>query len=52
MRFLTVLVLSCLALLGCQETPAQAPKNAQPLQVGAANFQAYVPALKGNVLAW
>ncbi|MEL7387011.1 MAG: DUF1343 domain-containing protein, partial [Pseudomonadota bacterium] len=48
MRFLAVLVLSCFALLGCQETPAQAPKNAQPLQVGAANFQAYVPALTGK----
>ncbi|MGB0842846.1 MAG: exo-beta-N-acetylmuramidase NamZ domain-containing protein, partial [Pseudoalteromonas shioyasakiensis] len=48
MRFLTVLFVSCLALLGCQETPAQAPKNAQPLQVGAANFQAYVPALTGK----
>ncbi|MEC8140328.1 MAG: DUF1343 domain-containing protein [Pseudomonadota bacterium] len=48
MRFLAVLFVSCFALLGCQETPAQAPKNAQPLQVGAANFQAYVPALTGK----
>ena len=40
MRLLAALLVSCFALLGCQETPVQAPKNALPLQVGAANFQA------------
>lgn len=48
MRFLAILIVSCLALLGCKETPVNVPEKAQPLQVGAVNYQAYVPELKGK----
>lgn len=48
MRFLAILIVSCLALLGCKETLVNVPEKAQPLQVGAVNYQAYVPELKGK----
>ncbi len=48
MRLLTVLLVSCFVFLGCREMPVQAKNIAQPLQVGAANFKAYVPTLKGK----
>ena len=48
MRFLVVMIISCLSLLGCKETPQQVSENTLPLQVGAANYDAYIPALKGK----
>ncbi|WP_295511881.1 DUF1343 domain-containing protein [uncultured Pseudoalteromonas sp.] len=48
MRFLVVMIISCLSLLGCKETPQQVPEKTLPLQVGAANYDAYIPALKGK----
>ncbi len=48
MRFLVVMIISCLSLLGCKETPQQVSENTLRLQVGAANYDAYIPALKGK----
>ncbi|MFY8285529.1 exo-beta-N-acetylmuramidase NamZ domain-containing protein [Pseudoalteromonas sp. SSMSWG5] len=48
MRFLVVMIISFLSLLGCKETPQQVSENTLPLQVGAANYDAYIPALKGK----
>ncbi|MCF2900815.1 DUF1343 domain-containing protein [Pseudoalteromonas sp. OFAV1] len=48
MRFLVVMIISCLSLLGCKETPQQVSENTLPLQVGAANYDAYIPAIKGK----
>lgn len=48
MRFLVVMIISCLSLLGCKETPQQVSEKTLPLQVGAANYDAYIPALKGK----
>ncbi|MBU77132.1 MAG: hypothetical protein CMK63_09075 [Pseudoalteromonadaceae bacterium] len=42
------MIISCLSLLGCKETPQQVSENTLPLQVGAANYDAYIPALKGK----
>ncbi|WP_442960558.1 exo-beta-N-acetylmuramidase NamZ family protein [Pseudoalteromonas sp. OFAV1] len=42
------MIISCLSLLGCKETPQQVSENTLPLQVGAANYDAYIPAIKGK----